>query len=451
MTGYAARLGDWVASLTPDAAGAERLDRMRGHLLDTLGVMVAGASSEVASIARRVYDAPGDAVVLAPGRGAPNRLPRRSPVDAAKCNAVAAHALELDDTEGCDHTGAVVVPALLAAADASPIRPSGSHLLTAMVAGYEVGRRVQNALGGYDAHNSSGWHSTATCGVFAAAAACAKLLGLTAEQTVHAIGLAASSSGGTWAFAADGALAKRFHPAFAAGAGLEATLLAGAGITGPAAIFEDVWGGVFRTHGNPTSDPAELARGLGHDWHADHSAIKLYACCRSAHATLDGVIDLVQSGELSEALLVGADLRLSPFLANMICPEPLTGVDAARMSLPTGIALALINVPLSPEAFERFEDDDVVELRSRIRVHRDPAATIPHLVIRTAGGEEQVVSREFARGSSEVPIDREMIRAKFGWVTEPHLDPADGAALARFVEQLGDARLPEIPDLSARG
>src|SRR5690606_12880981 len=90
---------------------------------------------------------------------------------------IAAHVFELDDSGGCDHTGAVILPALMAALPACEERVSGGDLLCALTAGYEVGRRVLDASGGYGIHNAAGWHSTGTCGTLAAAAAVARLRG----------------------------------------------------------------------------------------------------------------------------------------------------------------------------------------------------------------------------------------------------------------------------------
>ncbi len=113
--------------------------------------------------------------------------------DTAKCdsrtaaliNGVAAHAYELDDSGGCDHSGAVVVPALLAYADgmSSPVR--GGWWLHAMIQGYEVGRRVLEACGGYEPHNGVGWHSTGTCGAFGATTATTVLMHGDSVQMGH--------------------------------------------------------------------------------------------------------------------------------------------------------------------------------------------------------------------------------------------------------------------------
>lgn len=199
MSALASELGEWIAGLRLADVPPGLLLKAKDHLLDTIGAAVSGDGREPVRVAARVFRAPGTVRLLV------DDVPRDL-VDAARVNAVAAHAAEIDDTEGCDHTGAVVVPTLLALLERDAGRRTGHELLVSMIAGYEVGRRMQSALGGYDAHNRSGWHSTATCGVFAAAAAAARALGLSAAQCTSALAIAASSSAGTWAFAEDGSM-----------------------------------------------------------------------------------------------------------------------------------------------------------------------------------------------------------------------------------------------------
>lgn len=161
------------------------------HILDTFGAALAGAHSEVAAAARQALgDEGGRSRVWGTALSS-------SATQAALLNGIAAHALELDDTGGCDHSGAVVLPAVMAAASLRDTPLSGRELITAVVMGYEVGRRVLEACGGYSAHNGAGWHSTATCGVFGAAAACGRVLGLDARQMASALAWPAASAAGS--------------------------------------------------------------------------------------------------------------------------------------------------------------------------------------------------------------------------------------------------------------
>ena len=141
-------------------------------LLDNLGAAIAGAKSEVTLIALEAARAAaeggaGSSVVF----GRHVTLP--APL-AAMVNGTSAHALELDDFGGCGHSGAVVIPVVLALAARGRI--SGKAALAALLAGYDLAARVLEGAGGYRPHNEKGWHSTGTCGSFGAAAAAAKLL-----------------------------------------------------------------------------------------------------------------------------------------------------------------------------------------------------------------------------------------------------------------------------------
>lgn len=453
MTGRASQLGTWVSGLRRDHVPVELIEKMRDHLLDTIGAAIVGDGREPVLIAEEVFRAPGAVPVLI------NAAPRHI-VDAARVTAVAAHAAEIDDTEGCDHTGAVVVPTVLALLHATDPRPTGDDLLTALVAGYEVGRRMQNALGGYDAHNESGWHSTATCGVFAAAAAAAHLLHLTPPQTTSALAIAASSSAGGWAFAADGSMTKQLHVANAAGTGLQAALLAQAGATGPECVFDDVWGSYFTTHGNPQTQPDALIADLGTTWHAAHSAIKMYAACRSAHPALDGLSDLIRDHAITSEQVTRITIELSPFLRRMICPDNVTTIEAARMSLPISIALKLEGANLHPDDYLRFADHDIVELLARTTIIESTTRPYPQstrVTVHTVNAAH-VIDRRHARGSENSPISTADVRRKFLRLCDGRIPDAIAQALVDYVKGLDrspadafPAVLTNSPGLSSDG
>ena len=281
----AERLGTFVADTTFEQLPREVVEKAKRHILDTLGAALVGATSEEAGRARAAL-LPIEGSGIAPVWG---RCESVAPRNAALLNGIAAHAFELDDTGGCDHSGAVVLPAAVAALSLLDKPVSGRAFIIAVVLGYDVGRRALEGFGGYRPHNEAGWHSTGTCGTFAAAAACASLLRLTPKQARSCLGLAASFSGGLWAFIHDGAMAKRVHAGRAAESGLLAALLARANMTGPAHVFEDVWGGFLRTYAHASTDPDALLRDLGESWRIMRCAIKPYASCRDTHAAVDAI------------------------------------------------------------------------------------------------------------------------------------------------------------------
>lgn len=240
MTERMQRLAQFCAETRFEDLPPALVEQAKRHILDTFGAALAGADSAVALQARQVFGAePGTALVwgttLGVGAG-----------HAALLNGIAAHALELDDTGGCDHSGAVVLPAVMAALSLVDRPVDGREFITAVVIGYEIGRRVLEACGSYAAHNSAGWHSTATCGVFGAAAACARIFALDVGQTVSALGIAGSFSGGLWAFIHDGSQSKKLHSGRAAEGGLLAARFAREGVSGPSVLFDDVWGDFSR-------------------------------------------------------------------------------------------------------------------------------------------------------------------------------------------------------------
>jgi len=454
----ARRLGEWVAGMTSRPLSPALAQKASDHLLDTLGAMVAGQDEPPARAARAVFRRPGP-VPLAGVAGLGHHRAAVDPLDAAFVNAVAAHCLEIDDTEGCDHSGAVVVPVLLSLLPAGEMpdggaRPGG-RLLPALVAGYEVGRRVQLALGGYERHNARGWHSTATCGVFAAAAAASVMLGLDGGQTASALGIAASSSAGSWAFSADGSMTKQFHPGQAARAGLEAALLAQAGASGPWQVFEPVWGGFFATHGDTGLegaggaggaggrggrgggggvDPGVLVDDLGSTWHFGNSALKPYASCRSAHTAIDGFLGVLAAEGLAPADVQAVRVHISDFLRPMICPPAPADAAQARMSLPVSLALLLEGRELMPEGFRDFDSPEVAAQLARIEVVRDTEHEREPLVEVVTDRGTFASRVHHARGGARHPLSPAEVEEKFRRLTAGHLRPdhqAEWIAFAR--------------------
>src|SRR6202030_4135164 len=214
---------------------------------------------------------------------------RLSSPHAALVNGTQVQGFELDDVhrEGVLHVGAVTLPALIAVAE-SHASVSGREFLTAAVAGYEVGPRVGKCMG--QEHIGQGWHSGATLGVFSAAAGAARGLRLTAEQTVHALGIAGTQLAGLMA-AQYGAMVKRMHAGRSSQSGLYGALLAQAGFTGILDVFEAPYCGFCTTFSRSPDrfDLDALSAGLGTTFETMGVALKFYACVASNHTTLDAL------------------------------------------------------------------------------------------------------------------------------------------------------------------
>lgn len=445
---HAEALSSFCAGISPADLPDRILSRTKSHFLDTVGAALAGTRSTEFRKARALASPGGPAVLL----GSPWRT---GPRDAALINGVAAHVFELDDAGGCDHTGAVVLPALLAALSSCDGPVSGGDFLCALAAGYETGRRVLDASGGYGAHNGAGWHSTGTCGTLAAAAAVARLRGYDSQRLHHAVTLATSFSSGLWAFNHDGSQAKKIHAGRAAEGGLLAADLAAAGFSGPSQVFEDVWGGFFRSYVRDAGRAEEFSSGLGTDWKIERASLKPYAACRGAHSAIDAVSDILAETGRPAAAIATIDLRLSPFLMDMCGRARLETLAGAQMSL--GYALAALaifgRVDLEHYSAATRGDPRIAAFLQRIRFHPDARIeqmAEPEVTVTFSDGESRTAMVPRATGSSERPMREAAIRAKFDSLASMALPGERVAMLAEWIGML--ERQPDcrnLPDLLA--
>ena len=388
------------------------VEQARRHILDTFGATLAGADSEVAKTARQVFeDETGDTLVWSTRQ-------RVGAAQAAMLNGIAAHALELDDTGGCDHSGAVVLPAVMAAVSMAGQPVSGREFITAVVIGYEVGRRVLEACGGYSAHNGAGWHSTATCGVFGAAAASARIFRLNAGQTLSALGIAGSFSGGLWAFIHDGSQSKKLHSGRAAEGGLLAARFAQQGISGPTRLFEDVWGGFLQTLASATSTPEALDADLGAVWKLARCSIKPYASCRGTHSAIDALGLLLDQLNVPVDQVEDIQVSLCSFLKDMCGGQDVGTLAAAQMSLTYALAARLVHGHCRLQAYddEARNDPRIVQWMSRIRLEVDPLLSEdgePVVTLRTVDGRQASLCVEVPLGAPGNPLSDELLAEKF--------------------------------------
>ena len=414
-----------------DELPPEVVEKAKRHILDTFGAALAGATSEEAARAKAAL------LAAEPGGSAPvwgtDHL--ATPRNAALLNGIAAHAFELDDTGGCDHSGAVVLPAAVAALSVLDEPVTGRAFLTAIVLGYDVGRRALEGFGGYRPHNEAGWHSTGTCGTFAAAATVASLLRLTPEQATSCLGLAASFSGGLWAFIHDGAMAKRVHAGRAAEGGLVAGLLARA-----------------RRHGSGPCLRGRVGR-LPQDLRSGARPNRMRSCAISAGAGASCVArssltppaairtpPSMQSAGFSHRGVAPDDVaavhaRLSSFLAGMVGGRDTNSLPAAQMSLPYAVAARILygTAGLSAYVAERRADPRLHALIERISINIDESvagsdrASVTLLTRDGARIEEPTTT---ARGAPENPFGDRDLLAKFDELAGCTLAPSQARELA---------------------
>ena len=413
-------LAEFCTRLDYDHLPAEVVDRAKYFFLDYLGVAVRGSLSESSHPLYRLADS-----LASAGRG--TVLGRAETVNfpyAALANGTSAHSLELDDTHqaGSIHLGVSVFSAALAVAE--QVGASGRDFLTASVVGFEVAARLAMALKPTE-HYGRGFHPTATCGTFGAAASAAKLLGLSEAQLLSALGIAGSQSAGSMEFLAEGAWTKRLHPGWAAFSGVHAALLAKEGFIGPRTILEGR-DGFLKAYGL-RPDPRKISAGLGEDFQILRTAVKPHACCRYTQAPIDAVLSIVQEHDVQPEQVERVTIGMLETGIPVIC-EPAarksrpTNVVEAQFSLPFGVAVALLKRRAGLDEFSEamLADAAVGALMSKVGYEPDPQLEKNYpkewpawARVSLNTGHEVSAQVRFPKGDPENPLSWDELTAKY--------------------------------------
>ena len=449
--------GAWLAE-TPADWPAAAWEAARRAFVDTIAVAVPGALEPVTGKALETVRGWGDGSATAILAGA--RLPAPW---AALVNGTAAHALDFDDNfdPAKAHASAVLVPAILALAEQEGA--SGRACLDAYIAGLQILGRVGQGVN--PVHRNRGWHATATVGAIGAAAACARLLGLDARRSAHAVSLATSMAAGF--MSQFGTMAKPLHAGLAAKSGIIAAGLAHAGIDAGLATLDGPTG-MNRLMVGP--DYEELRDGLTHVEHGQNlrfateqvgepllilsSGLKLkrFPNCGSAHRAMDGLADLIEAHGFAGGEIAAVHIRAPvTHLNNLMYTDPQDPLQA-KFSLEYGLACIALTgnctlADFAPEAVTR------PKIRAFLaQVHRHPVdkaegefPTEVEAVL--ADGRRFETAVPWPAGSLARPFTREELWAKFDGCVAGLIAPERAAALRAALEDLPN--LPSIAPLMA--
>lgn len=437
MTAVTRKLAEFTAALRFDDLPDEVVERTRLLVLDHVGIALrarhAAALNDAMSTAlAKLGLGAGSGSVIGDATGYP-------PAAAAFYNGNLAHSLDFDDTHarGSIHPSAPIVPAAFAAAEMAGAH--GRDVIAGIVAGYEVQIRLSLALKPSD-HYARGFHPTATCGAFGAAAAAARVLGLSTDQIANAFGLAGSQAAGSMQFLLDGAWNKPFHTGYAAMSGLIAASFAAEGFRGAGEAIEGKAG--FLHAYAPDPDPQAAIADLGEKFETMDIAVKPYPSCRYGHAAMDALIDLRTANDIDYREIDSVEVGLPRTGWNLIGdPEsdkqsPKNYVDG-QFSMPFVAAVALRDGKMGWDSYgPHLEDDETLALCKRVRTVVDPKvedvfpAHMGGIVrVHTGRGEfEKMVI--IAKGEPENFLSAAEMRAKFDDLTGPYLGEAERDALA---------------------
>ncbi len=420
------------AELIPDAVKHEATRT----LLNWVGCAVGGSQQPAprrAVAALAPFAGPAQASLL-------GRTERLDALNAALVNGISSHVLDYDDThlKTIIHPAGPVASALLALAEYRPV--SGAEFMNALVLGCEIECRMGNAV--FPEHYALGWHITGTTGVFGAATAVGRVLGLDERHMAWALGLAASQPVGLKVqFGSD---TKAFHPGRAAQNGMLAALMAAQGYTASEVALEgfDGWGQAM----SPRRDWAEVTEGLGERYEIGLNTYKPFACGIVAHPAIDAAIRLRQANTLRPEQIQAVALRVHPLVLNLMGKEtPQAGLEG-KFSIYHAVAVALVTGHAGEQAFtdRAVSDPVVIGVRQKVTTTIDPALKPDQvdMTITLVDGRTLHQFIEHAVGSQLAPMTDAQLDDKVSGLSEEILSPARTRALialCRGVWQLPDA------------
>ncbi len=445
MTTATTRLAEFVTTTglasCPEAARVQ----VRRAAIDTLGVMLAGASEPVARITRTVARLEGGAPLCT----VIGTALRTSPTWAALCNGAAGHAHDFDDTNFAllGHPSVPLFATALACAEAE--MADGADVVLAYLIGFEVSAALGIALN--PGHYTRGWHATATLGTIGCAAAAARLRRLDVAQTVHALGIAASLASGLKENF--GSMTKPYHAGHAALNAVTAVALAQAGMTASPTALDGSQGFAAAFSGEKLSSGA--FDDLGRAWQIVTSgiAVKPYPSCALTHSAIDALVEMRARHHLTPEQVEDVEVGVNHVVPEVLRHPAPTNALERKFSMPYCAAAALGRGRVAIDDFEDgpVRDPGVAALVPRVRMVVDPSLPegLEHhawsrVTVRLRDGRVLAEAPRGASGHPDQPLSDAQLRAKFLGCAAGVLPSGDAEAI---VDQL--AQLDAIPDIRA--
>jgi len=425
MNSYTRQIADFAAHIRLADVPKEVIEKAKNIILDGLGCGLYASDVAwtriLAGVVKRLEPKGGQATIWGRGQTA-------SAVNAALVNGTMVQGYELDDTHlgGSIHSGAIVLPAALAIAEhIGAEKVSGEQLLLAIIAGFEIGPRVGMCMSG-EQMIIKGWHAPAVSAPFPAAVTSGILLGLTAEQFFHALGIAGTQAGGLMA-AQFGSMVKRMQCAKGSQSGMYGALLAADGFTGIENIFEEKYGGYCSTftHSTDKYDLSALVKGLGKEWETMRIAIKTYACRGGNQTAVNAIDELMRETGLKAEEVDEVTIKVTEGMVKHSgwWPYVPKGLTAAQMHVGFCVAMRLIegDVFVDQMVEENIARPDLVELTNRVKVVRSVEREArggefrkgTDLEVKLRNGQILKKSVDFPLGSEQRPLTKEQMVAKF--------------------------------------
>jgi 2-methylcitrate dehydratase PrpD len=428
-------LAEWLVGHRLDEVPADVRHEALRSIVNIVGCAVGGSTHPAVDIAWRAlgrFSGPAAAQPIA-------RAERMDPLFASLVNGISSHVYDYDDTTpgNYSHPSSPVASALFAYASAN--RVSGRDFLHAFILGFEAESRIGNAV--YPAHYDAGWHITGTSGVFGAATAIGKLLGLSTQQMIWAIGLAATQAAGLREMF--GSMGKAFHPGRSAQNGYAGALLAREGFTAGEHSLEGPRG--FAAVQASAYDLSKITSGLGDHWDLRVNTYKPFPCGIVNHPTIDGCIQLHDEHRVAADQIDAVRLRVAPLVMDLCNQQNITKGLQGKFSVYHGAAVGLVRgkAGLQEYSDEAVNDPAVKRVRERATAVGDPAVTEDqvHIEVDLAGGRKLTKFVEASLGNLKRPLSDRQLDAKFrdqGVLALPASQVDAVLALCWKIDQLED-------------
>ena len=405
----------WLAATRPEDLPAPAIETARRLFVDVAGLCVAARREPYITATLAASEHGGLCTAL-------GHVGTFDAFSAALLNGTAAHGEDYDDTfeGGPVHSGAVIVPAVLAACEREQL--GGDRLLVGIVTGVELLCRL--SLVAPMATHKAGFHPTAVFGALASAGAVAAALRLPAAAIASAIGIAGSMASGIIEYLAEGTWTKRMHAGWAAQSGVRAALMARGGFAGPRTVLDGTHGFYRAFAPSRPADFAPLLDSLGTDWVMQTIAFKPYACGTMTQPFIDCAIALAESsvsaGDISEIICDVAEGTVHRLWEPLAAKHRPPTSYAAKFSTPFCMAVGFVDRKAGFAQFTepRVQDPVVLDLASKIRYRINPDDEYPrnftgHLRAVLRDGTEREFRQPHMRGGAHAPLAPEEIEAKF--------------------------------------
>ena len=448
-------LAEFVVREKFETLPPETVEKAKDFTLDLIGCMIGSSRRPQINILTEVLQAEGGnsrSSVVAHGF-------KTSMMNAALLNGTSGHALDFDDDhrEGTMHPSVAVFPSVLAVGENRGV--TGKEFLLSYILGLEVMIRLGECFLGKSYYQ--GFHPTGTCGVFGAAASCAKVMGLDVEKTKYALGIAGSFASGTQECTGEGAWQKPLQAGHPAMGGVLAASLAEKSFIGAGTVFDGPNGLIRAFSFKDQFDYGRITETLEQKWEMKDTSIKMYACCRFNGPVFDCALDLYRQGVRSNNVK-RVVAKVGDFSIKMLCNpveqklKPKTHVDA-QFSLPWAVATAICKNNGGIDEFGpgALKDAEVLAMAEKVAWEFDPEAEAMYpraypatLIAELNDGRTLKAHVDYPKGDPENPASKTEIIAKFHSLTGKYLDKENREKIIRTVNRLDKlSNIAELADL----